>query len=255
MYVPSFSRSKCRAYWFLETDSGTFYAFYGVPSLWWEASALDVMSKEVEAPQAVCWFSFTSARVKSNLVACRKKSTAQLLSLSSLKNVRQEGRWRPLWVPPLQNRWSLSQVKLFRFFMMQRPGCEPSKKRGMGQTPQTCLPFEHWGKAFGFKRPSWSGRLIFPLPRKSWKRPETCVFPKQLKCRNPRSTCLKEIVWRKPEGCRDFIQSPSWTWHPQELQAGGSMQAQGRKRRICFAAQTWRTFSTPASTPWGKKTA
>ena len=43
-------------YWFLETDSGTFYAFYGVSSSWWEASTLDVMSKEVEAPQAVCWF-------------------------------------------------------------------------------------------------------------------------------------------------------------------------------------------------------
>ena len=47
----------------------THYAFYGVPSSWWKASALDVVSKEVEAPQAVCWFlSFdTSARVKSNL--------------------------------------------------------------------------------------------------------------------------------------------------------------------------------------------
>ena len=43
-------------YGFLETDSGTFYAFYGVLSLWWEALAPDVMSKEVEVPQAVCWF-------------------------------------------------------------------------------------------------------------------------------------------------------------------------------------------------------
>ena len=43
-------------YWFSETDSGTFYAFYGVLSLWWEALAPDLMSKEVEAPQAVCWF-------------------------------------------------------------------------------------------------------------------------------------------------------------------------------------------------------